>query len=79
MIKELIILITSSLTRHDFARKHGGRNSKCNGEGLMSYGNVPDKWSTCSNSDFIAWWRREGYTCMKEVSEEGGEDEGKYL
>ena len=48
----------------------------------MSYGNVPDRWSSCSNSDFIAWWRSEGYTCMKEVSDggnDGGDDEGKDL
>ena len=30
----------------------------------MSY-NYPDKWTTCSNSDLIKWWRKEGgHTCV---------------
>lgn len=50
---------------HDFDNRHGGSSSPCNGEGLMSYGSVPDKWSECSRSDFLAhyntivdsnWW-----------------------
>jgi len=52
---------------HDFDQIHGGYKNPCNGEGLMSYGvlaNGPDKWSTCSNDDFISWFRLEGYECM---------------
>ena len=53
--------------RHDFDPKHGGERGKCNKKGLMSYyPNTPDKWSDCSNSDFINWWRKEGHTCVVE-------------
>ena len=40
--------------KHDFDESHGGDSSACNGEGLMSYGTKPQKWSTCSVSDFTA-------------------------
>ena len=49
--------------RHDFHHTHGGHEGKCNNKGLMSY-NYLDNWTTCSNSDFIKWWRKEGYTCV---------------
>ena len=58
--------------RHDFARKHGGQKSQCNGQGLMSYGNPPDKWSECSNKDFTEYWRKEGFTCIKSDDMGGG-------
>ena len=64
------ILYTSS--RHDFHQSHGGRNGECDGKGLMSYGNPPDQWSKCSNSDFKTYWRKEGFTCMKETVNNGG-------
>jgi len=54
---------------HDFHDKHGGDNGKCNGQGLMSYGNPPDKWSSCSDSDFISYWTSYGHRCLKESGE----------
>ena len=39
---------------HDFASQHGGHGGPCDGTGLMSYGTVPDVWSTCSKADFLA-------------------------
>ena len=59
-------------SRHDFAAKHGGNNGACNGRGLMSYGNPPDKWSKCSNADFTQWWKQEGFTCVKADGKNGG-------
>jgi len=50
---------------HDFDHDP---SSGCDGTGLMSYGeNIPDKWSTCSVSDFEKWWRRTGFAC-KEIT-----------
>jgi len=52
---------------HDFASVHGGRGGKCDKQGLMSYGqDRPDQWSTCSNSDYTNWWKKQGFACMKE-------------
>jgi len=48
--------------QHDFHKTHGGKG--CNGKGLMSYGKTLDSWSTCSNSDFIKYWRTDGHTCL---------------
>ena len=45
--------------RHDFDEGHGGKNNKCNGQGLMSYGDQPEKWSTCSVTDFTAHYNNE--------------------
>jgi len=51
--------------RHDFAMEHGGTgvsstsNNPCNGKGMMSYGNPPKAWSTCSNLDFAKWIHQE--------------------
>ena len=39
---------------HDFDDKHGGSNGPCDGTGIMSYGDVPNVWSTCSRADFLA-------------------------
>jgi len=50
--------------RHDFDEKHGGEDGVCNGKGLMSYGDKPDAWSTCSNDDFASWYRDQGFTCL---------------
>ena len=58
-----------NIFRHDFDKEHGGRPGPCNKEGLMSYGERPDKWSECSNKDFTKWWRKMGHACVKEVSE----------
>ena len=30
----------------------------------MSYGDRPDKWSTCSNSDFKTWYLNYGFDCL---------------
>jgi len=49
---------------HDFEDVHGGHGGPCDGRGLMSYHGAKDKWSACSNDDFEAYWRREGYRCM---------------
>jgi len=40
---------------------HGG---SCNHQGLMSKGYKPNKWSTCSNKDFISWYNSKDNTCM---------------
>jgi len=45
---------------HDFADKHGGDNGPCNGQGLMSYGDTPQKWSTCSQADYLARYNQVG-------------------
>ena len=37
---------------HDFDAKNGGDNAYCNGKGIMSYGDAPNKWSSCSVRDF---------------------------
>ena len=55
-------------SRHDFDATHGGQSGPCNNQGLMSYGNSPDKWSACSNADFAEWFRREGNVCLKPTS-----------
>ena len=52
---------------HDFDTRHGGFDNPCNGKGLMSYGvlaNGPDAWTSCSNSDFEAYFRQEGHECL---------------
>ncbi len=38
--------------RHDFYKKHKAKG--CDGEGIMSYGTPPNKWSECSAADFRA-------------------------
>ena len=52
---------------HDFDPKHGGDNGHCNGQGIMSYGDAPAKWSTCSVSDFTGYYNSQkwGSTCLK--------------
>ena len=52
---------------HDFDEKHGGDNGPCNGNGIMSYGDAPSKWSSCSVSDFTGYYNEEkwGNTCLK--------------
>ena len=46
--------------RHDFDESNGGPNGPCNGEGLMSYGNVPQEWSTCSKANYLARYNQVG-------------------
>ena len=53
------------MLRSDSHRSHGGQNNPCNGKGLMSYGDVPDKWTSCSNSDFKTWFQEFGHECLK--------------
>ena len=72
--------------RHDFAPKHGGNGGPCDpfndgsnfggkcgpcdGKGIMSYGEPPLEWSTCSKSD----WEKEysqsnwGNGCLDDIS-----------
>ena len=38
--------------KHDFSAQHEAMG--CNGQGIMSYGNPPNKWSPCSKADFQA-------------------------
>ena len=45
---------------HDFADVHGGLGSVCDGQGLMSYGSVPQKWSSCSTADYLARYNQVG-------------------
>ena len=45
---------------HDFADVHGGPDSVCNGQGLMSYGSVPQQWSSCSTADYLARYNQVG-------------------
>ena len=61
--------------RHDYEEKHGGKRGACNTKerGLMSKGRRrPNRWSSCSKSDFEKWYRDEGYACLeaKEVPKE---------
>ena len=42
---------------HDFDEKHGGKgNKECDKKGIMSYGNKPAAWSSCSMSDFTGYY-----------------------
>jgi len=65
---------------HDFDPAHGGNGRPgsnlrgCEGNGIMSYGSKqtpsnpstsPIAWSTCSNSDFAQWYRRDGHVCLR--------------
>ena len=52
---------------HDFDAKHGGDNSPCNHQGIMSYGDKLSQWSTCSVNDFTGYYNsmKWGSTCMK--------------
>merc|ERR1711935_486269 len=48
---------------HDFSTPHTA--SGCDGKGIMSYGNPPNKWSTCSKADFTAQYKvRESMWCL---------------
>ena len=48
---------------HDFSTAHAA--SGCDGTGIMSYGNPPNEWSTCSKADFTAQYKvRESMWCM---------------
>merc|ERR1712086_1089885 len=48
---------------HDFSNAH--KAAGCDGTGIMSYGNPPNQWSTCSKADFTAQYKaRESTWCM---------------
>ena len=53
---------------HNLGMKHDHDHptaSGCNGKGIMSYGNPPNKWSTCSKADFTAQYKvQESMWCM---------------
>ena len=60
---------------HDFDKKHGGHDNKCNGRGIMSYGDHDfwesiKTWSTCSKSDFEHHYtaRNWGNCCLEDIS-----------
>ena len=64
---------------HDFAIKHGGPGGEfpdeqhygpCNDKGIMSYGEHPLKWSTCSRDDQVKTFKEETHSCM--VTKGGG-------
>lgn len=61
---------------HDFDDKHGGDNSVCNGEGIMSYGKLVEKWSDCSVSDFTGYYNSNdwGNTCLASWDAYCGDD-----
>ena len=50
---------------HDFDEKHQGKN--CDKKGIMSYGDAPTAWSSCSISDFTDYYlaAKWGEHCMK--------------
>ena len=49
--------------RHDFIDEH--KASGCDGAGIMSYGNPPNQWSTCSVADFTAQYKvRQSSWCL---------------
>jgi len=50
---------------HDFDEIHGGHHGKCDFQGLMSYGQKPTQWSSCSDKDFTTWWKEKGHVCVK--------------
>jgi len=54
---------------HDFEDIHGGHHGKCNHQGLMSYGNKPTQWSSCSDNDFKKWWKKEGHVCLRQTTD----------
>ena len=45
---------------HDFDEDHGGEDGECNGQGIMSYGDVPQQWSSCSAADYLARYNQVG-------------------
>jgi len=51
---------------HDFDEKHGGDAGACNGQGIMSYGDAPSKWSSCSVNDFTGYYNSQewGSKCL---------------
>jgi len=55
---------------HDFDSKHGGDSGSCNGKGIMSYGDAPSKWSSCSVSDFTGYYTNQqwGDKCLSSWS-----------
>ncbi len=49
---------------HDFSDEHKGKG--CNGEGIMSYGKPPSRWSHCSVADFQAHYQNyKNSWCME--------------
>jgi len=54
---------------HDFHESHGGHHGKCDHQGLMSYGQYPTQWSSCSDNDFTTWWKEKGHVCLKKTTD----------
>ena len=79
MAKNKNIFYSLTIVRHDFDDEHEGKG--CNKEGLMSYVDskdeeLPNAWSTCSNSDFENWYRAKGHKCLKSGAGGSGGSEG---
>ena len=67
---------------HDFSQKHGGNGNPCeffggqcgpcDGKGIMSYGDPPLEWSTCSKSDWEEAYSKKnwGDGCLEDISGE---------
>ena len=57
-----------SITKLFFSKSHGGNGEPnqskskydCDGSGLMSYDPAPNKWSSCSKSDFQTQYKEVG-------------------
>jgi len=47
---------------HDFEHSP---SSGCDHQGLMSYDEYKETWSTCSVKDFKTWWRKTGFGCKE--------------
>ena len=90
------LIIEKENFSHDFDPAHGGNGRPgsnlggCEGNGIMSYGSKqtpsnpstsPIAWSTCSNSDFAKWYRRDGHACLRPGAGggSGGGSEGMSL
>jgi len=50
---------------HNIGMRHDSYHGPhCNGKGIMSYGDHPEVWSTCSNEDFAKWYLEKGHRCL---------------
>merc|ERR1719193_1946571 len=50
---------------HNIGMSHDHyHGAHCDGKGIMSYGDHPRTWSTCSNKDFAKWYNNVGKRCM---------------
>ena len=65
-------------TNHDWQWNPPGQSGGwphqhgCDKKGIMSYGVVPKRWSTCSRQDQVTVFRRNHYRCMVDQNGGGG-------